>query len=141
MKKPIALALVGMLILALGASFVSAAPPAGQPLHPYGQPFNLTEAQKQELAPLTSQMTDLHKQMLEVRKQIVQKQVAFGNLTQEQADQRIAWMQERMNARLQNGFAGGPGMGRGPGMMGPHHGRGPGCGQGPQWQQQQPAAK
>lgn len=72
-------------------------------------------------------MTDLRKQMFEVRKQVIQKQVEFGNLTQEQANERIAWMQERID----QGFAGPGMMGRGPGMMRGGHGFGPG------WQQQQ----
>lgn len=126
MKKNLFIAVVSLLVLAFAVSLVNAATPANVPPPFARNQANLTDAQKQELAPLFSQMTDLRKQMGEVQKQIIQKQVAFGNLPQEQADQRIAWMQQR----AENGF--GPGMmGRGPGMMR----RGPGFG--PMWQQQQ----
>jgi hypothetical protein len=126
MKKPLLIAVVSLLVLAFAVAMVSAATPTTN-IPPFARnQANLTDAQKQELAPLFNQMNDLSKQMVEVRKQVIQKQVEFGNLTQEQADQRIAWMQERM----EQGF--GPGMmGRGPGMM-----RG-GPGFGPMWQQQQ----
>ncbi|WP_425060523.1 hypothetical protein SCACP_12460 [Sporomusa carbonis] len=127
MKKSLFIAVVGLLVLAFAASMVYAATPTNVPPFALNQ-ANLTDAQKQELAPLFNQMNDLRKQMFEVRKQVIQKQVEFGNLTQEQADQRIAWMKER----LENGF--GPGMmGRGPGMMR----GGPGPGFRPGWQQQQ----
>lgn len=129
MKKSLLIAVVGLLVLAFAASMVYAATPANVPPFARNQ-ANLTDAQKQELAPLFNQMTDLRKQMFEVRKQVIQKQVEFGNLTQEQADQRIAWMKERLENNA------GPGMmGRGPGMM-----RG-GPGFGPGWQQQQPVNK
>lgn len=32
--------------------------------------------------------------MFEVRKQFIQEQVEFGNLTQEQDDRRITWVKE-----------------------------------------------
>ena len=125
MKKSILIAVVSLLVLAFAIAMVSAAPPTNIPLFTRNQ-TNLTDAQNQELAPLFNQMKDLSTQMVEVRKQVIQKQVKFGNLTQEQADQHIAWMQERM----EQGF--GPGMmGRGPDMM-----RG-GPGSGPMCQQQQ----
>ena len=131
MKKALLLASVGLLVLAFDASFASAATPPTQLPHPYAQPITLTDAQKQELVPLFNQM-------VEIKKQILQKLVADGVMTQADADQRAAWLQERMNYRLQNGVIGGPGMGYGPGMMGPRHGgRGPGYGYGPKWQQQQ----
>lgn len=124
MKKSLIIAVVGLLVVALAASLVYAATPSNVPPFACNQ-ANLTDAQKEELTPLLNQMNDLHKQMFEVQKQMVQKQVEFGNLTQEQADQHIGWMQERM----ENGF--GPGMrGKGPGgpgMMRGGHGFGPGC--------------
>lgn len=123
MKKSLLIALVGLLVLAFAASMVYAATPTNVPPFARNQ-ANLTDAQKQELAPQFNQMTDLRKQMFEVRKQVIQKQVEFGNLTQEQADQRIVWMQERID----QGFAGSGMMGRGPGMMRGAHG--------PMWQQQ-----
>jgi len=140
MKKAILFTVVGLLVLAFAVAMVSAATPATN-VPPFARnQVNLTDAQQQELAPLFNQMTDLQKQMVEVQKQVIQKQVSFGNLTQEQADQRIAWMQQRMEQGFGPGMMNrGPGMmGRGPGMMG----RGPGGpGYGPGWQQQQPANK
>lgn len=129
MKKTILLSVIGLLVLTIAISMVSAAATPVK-LPPYLA--NLTDAQKQEMAPLFNQMNDLRNQMFSTQKQIIQKQVEFGNLTQEQADQRIAWMKERM----ENGF--GPGMmSRGPGMAGKGPGSGPRCGPGPGWQQPQ----
>ncbi|GMB00978.1 DUF2680 domain-containing protein [Pelosinus sp. IPA-1] len=128
MKKIVFLTIVGLLTLAFVASLVSAATPPQAP-QPYGQQVTLTDQQKQELTPLFNQM-------MELKKQILQKFVADGTMTQADADQRAAWMQERMNDRMQNGIVGGPGMGHGPGMMGSGHGRGPGYG--PRGQQQPP---
>ncbi|MEN6414002.1 MAG: DUF2680 domain-containing protein [Veillonellales bacterium] len=125
MKKSLLVAVVGLLVLAFAASMVFAATPTNVPSFACNQ-ANLTDEQKQELAPLFNQMTDLRKQMFEVKKQVIQKQVEFGNLTQEQADQRIAWMKERID----QGFPGPGMMNKGPGMM-----RG-GPGFGPMWQQQ-----
>ena len=128
MKKSLMITgvVAGLLVLLFAFAMVNAAPPA-QGFSPFRQ-ANLTEAQKEELAPYFTQMTDLRKQMFEVRKQVIQKQVEFGNLTQEQADQCISRMQERID----QGFTGPGGMGRGAGRMSG------GCtGQGPRWQQQQ----
>lgn len=133
MKKTIAVVTVAALVLVVAASLVvSAAPGQTPPFGPQRPAVTLTEDQKQELTPLFDQL-------LETRKQIMQKYVDYGYLTQEQADQRYAWMKERMTQGLQKGYA--PGlMGRGPGMMGRGPGFGPG-GRGPCWQQpQQPPA-
>lgn len=128
MKKPLVIvtSLALLLVLAFAAMAV-AAPPAGTPL--FCNQANLTDAQKEELAPLIAQMKDLRTQMFEVRKQMIQKQVEFGNLTQEQADQRIT----RMQQRIDQGFPGGR-MHGGHGMMRGGAAFGPG-----QCQQQQPA--
>lgn len=120
MKKIVLLTSVGLLALALAVSLVSAATPP-QALQHYGQQATLTDQQKQELTPLFNQM-------MEIKKQILQKFVADGTMTQADADQRAAWMQERMNDRMQNGMVGGPGMGHSPGKMGSGQGRGPGYG-------------
>lgn len=128
MRKSILIAVAGLVVLAFAVSLASAATAPVQPPQRYAQQVTLTDAQKQELTPLFNQM-------MEIKKQILQKFVADGTMTQADADQRAAWMQERMNYRMQNGIAGGPGMGRGPGMMGAGQGRG----YGPRWQQQQPA--
>ncbi|MBP1764375.1 MAG: hypothetical protein H6Q65_1433 [Firmicutes bacterium] len=131
MKKPIAIALSALLVLAFAVSLVNAAPPAVQAQQTAPQTVSLTDAQKQELVPL-------YNQMMEIKKQILQKYVADGVMTQADADQRITRMQEHMNYRMQNGFVGGPGMGRGHGMMKPGQGQGncPGYGNGPMMQQQ-----
>lgn len=77
----------------------------------YGQSANnLTDEQKNQIA-------DWHKQRLEQRKEMLAKQVEWGWITQEQADQQILWMEQRMA----NGVTG-PGMMMGQGA----HGRG--CG-------------
>lgn len=126
MKKFLLLTVVGLLVLAFAASFVSAAttPPQNHP-----QRIALTDVQKQELAPLFTQM-------MNIRKQILKKLVTDGTITQADADQRAAWMQERMNYRMQNDIGGG----HGPGMMGSGHGRGLGNGFDPRGQQQPPVS-
>lgn len=121
MKKSLLITLVALLALAFAVSLVSAATPPVQAPHPNGQQVTLTDQQKEELTPLFNQMMD-------IKKQILQKFVADGVMTQADADQRATWMQERMNDRLQNSMIGTPGMGHGPGMMGSGHGRGPGYG-------------
>ncbi len=124
MKKTVAYVTLVAMVLVVAASLVaSAAPGQNPPLGPQRQAITLTDEQKKELAPL-------YEKMFETRKAIMQKYVDFGYMTQEQADQRAAWMKERMS------------QGYGPGMMGKGFGRGPGFGQG--WRgpcfQQQPAA-
>lgn len=127
MKKTVAYVTLAAMILVVAASLVaSAAPGQNPPLGPQRQAITLTDEQKKELAPL-------YEKMFETRKAIMQKYVDFGYMTQEQADQRAAWMKERMS------------QGYGPGMMGKGFGRGPGFGpggRGPCFQQQpqQPAA-
>jgi hypothetical protein len=129
MKKTLLITaiLAGLLILVLASSFVTAASPADTT--PFCRWATMTDGQKEELAPLRGQMTDLRKQMFEVRQQIIQKQVEFGNLTQEQADQCIS----RMQQRIDQGFAGPGRMGGGQGCQG--YGRGcSGYGPGSKWQ-------
>jgi hypothetical protein len=124
--------LIGLLVLALGASLVYAA--AGDGSRPFcpgpnGRQVTLTDQQRQELAPL-------YHQMLETQQQIMQKRVEYGQLTQEQADQRALFMQERMNNWLQNG--GSIGRGR---HFGPGRGSMKGPGNGACYQQQQQTAQ
>ncbi len=78
---------------------------------------NLTPEQQQEMAPIQGKMQDLHKQMIETRKEALQKEVQFGNLTQAEADQMI----NRMNERSANGYGGGCGNGYGRGHGNGHH--------------------
>lgn len=135
MKKTVTYALIAALVLLIAGTLAYAAAPEQSPQQrPNGQWSQgpaLTDDQKQQLAPL-------YNQMVETQKKISQKYVDFGYITQWQADQRSARMQERVNYMIQNGFVGpmmgggrgGPGMmggGRGPGF-GPNGGRG-GCGQ------------
>lgn len=122
MKKTIAFVTLAAMVLVITASLAVAAPPQTPPPGPgaYGpaaQVTPLTDEQKKEMEPL-------YNQMFETKKQMLQKYVEFGRLTQEQADQRLSWMKDRMENRMQYGACPGQGM-RGYG----HKGRGP-------WQQQ-----
>ena len=114
MKKVSMLFVVGLLVLGLSGSVVAAAPVAPNQTGwncPYWgqQQANLTEAQKQDLIAYQNQV-------LESKKQLMQKQVDLGWTTQAQADQYIAAMSQHMV----NGTAYGCGMGGGMhgGMMG-----------------------
>lgn len=128
MKKTIAVVTLVAMVLVVAASLVASAAPGQNPTPgPQRQAITLTDEQKKELAPL-------YEKMFETRKEIMQKYVDFGYMTQEQADKRIAWMKDRMS------------QGHYPGMMGKGFGRGHGKGfgqggRGPCFQQpQQPAA-
>ncbi|HWR38520.1 MAG TPA: DUF2680 domain-containing protein [Patescibacteria group bacterium] len=125
MKKTIALIMAGLLVLAVGTAVI-AAEPAKAPMGMNGmncpgghKMMQLTDEQRQEMLPLMNQM-------MEIKKQMLAKQVAWGNLTQEQADQMIAHMQDRMA----KGPGAGPMMG-GPGKMHGGHGGFGGQGQTP----------
>lgn len=117
MKKTMLVTVVALLMLAFAATMVSAGPNPGR-MHPMGNPTNWTDAQKAEMAPLLNEMNDLRGKMFEVHKAMIQKQVSFGYITQEDADACIARMEDNR--------------GRGPGMMGNGHGmkRGHGMGHG-----------
>ena len=116
MKKLTALVMAGLLVLALGAGVMAAEPMKGVTGGKFPmmggteghRMMQLTDEQKQELQPLMQQM-------LEIKKQMIAKQVAWGNLTQEQADRMISHMQERMDK--------GPGAGMMMGGHGKHHGQ------------------
>lgn len=125
MKKFITMAVVGLLVIAFAISIVSAAPDTTPTTgRNFGKQITLTPEQKEELAPL-------YKQMLETKKQILQKYVGYGYITQEQAQQRI----ERMENNLKDGnFKAHIGMGR----LGNHQGKEPGNGQGFRHHQQCP---
>jgi hypothetical protein len=122
MKKTILITIISLLLLGFATTMVSADPNPGRMVPFFGDHFKLTDAQKNEMMPLVSEMNDLHEKMFEVQKKMIQKQVEFGNITQAEADQRIAWMQEHQGEGP--GMMGdGPdrvrehGMDRGPGMM------------------------
>lgn len=116
MKKTVLYILVFTTILTLALPFVVSAAPWGGPNRPdrtaVAPPApTLTLQQVEELRPLYQQLIDVHKQIL-------QKYVDYGYITQNYADQRVAWMQQMMEYRLQNGYGPGFGMmGGGPGMM------------------------
>lgn len=102
--------LLGATMLA-GISFAATNDMSGTcPGYGVGHRTQLTAEQQKEMQPLNDQMTTLHKQMLEVRKAELQKEVSFGNLTQAQADQMISRMSERM-ANGSHGFCNGNGNG------------------------------
>lgn len=111
-KKLIAITVTGLLILALGASIVGAAPyesPSSSNVSWQGHGYmNLTADQQKEMQPLLDKMIDL-------RKQMVQKKVDFKMISQEDADRRIAWMEERHNNRGGHRGSGSQGMGDGMG--------------------------
>ena len=86
----------------------------------YGNEQTLTAEQKTEMQPLWDKMDSQRQQMLETRKEMLQKVVAFGHMTQEQADQITNRMNEHMS-RGGNGGCGGGGCG-GNGYHGGHHG-------------------
>lgn len=125
MRKSVKVILGGLVVLALAASVAYAETPAQNGGWTCPRGVKMTEAQQQEMAPLREKMQGIRQQMLEVRKEALAKQVKFGNLTQEQADQ----MTKRMEERVANG-----GQGRGMGLNcggGRHQGKGGGwCGNG-----------
>ncbi len=119
MKKITGLALTGALILTLagavafaapGNNFGTGCPFNGQP----GQQVNLTDEQK-------AQMATWQQERFEHRKQVLQKKVEWGWLTQAQADEQISLMEQRQK----DGNFGKGMMGRGHGHMGQGRGMGP----------------
>ncbi|WP_371366744.1 hypothetical protein SRRS_09880 [Sporomusa rhizae] len=95
MKKITGFALVGVLVLSLAGAVVFAAPkgdfgPGGfcPPVGPNGQQVTLNDEQK-------AQFAAWHQERIEQEKQVLKKQVEWGWITQEQADQRIAFMEQR----------------------------------------------
>ena len=85
----------------------------------YGRQVQLTAEQQKEMQPIYEKMASLHTQMIETRKEALQKEVAFGTITQAEADQMIS----RMNERMANGGNGLCGR-NGGGMMCRAHGMG-----------------
>ncbi|KYZ76583.1 hypothetical protein AXX12_09135 [Anaerosporomusa subterranea] len=117
MKKFALFAVVGLLVLAVAAGVVMAAPGNMGPGAKQWQSVTFTDAQKDELA-------KLHYQMLDLRKQMMQKYVEAGAISQEQADSRIATMKTHLDTAVKDGKVGmGMGMGHGPGRG--MHGAGP----------------
>ncbi|SMD09928.1 DUF2680 domain-containing protein [Sporomusa malonica] len=119
MKKITIFALIGILVLSLAGAVALAAPGGNPgmfcpPFGPAGQQANLTDEQKAQIA-------TWQKEMLEHKKQVLQKEVEWGWITQAQADEHIAFMEQQQKD-------GKPGMGMGHRRG---HGMGPGQGMGP----------
>lgn len=120
MKKVALLTFVTLLVVSFAASAFAAPASAPAPNNwycpYYGQSYNnLTDEQKE-------QISTWHKQAIEQRKQMLQQQVQWGWISQAQADQQIAWMEQGVtNGTLACGMMGGHNMGgmmMGSGMMG-----------------------
>jgi len=122
MKKKLALGLTILFLVALAIPVASAdetvkitpQPPAWNAANQ----VNLTDTQKQEL-------NSLWEQILNLRKQLVQKYVDYGLITEDQGKARIDWMEQRQKYMEENGwYCPGMGAGMGPGMGGRmmHHG-------------------
>lgn len=114
MKKIMIAGIVAVLLLAMAVPLAFAAeeqttPPA--PARPFIDQSKLTDDQLKELQAIADQMFALQKQM-------INKYVEFGAITQEQADAWIKRMEEKHKWQSENGFL--PGMGRG--MRGGHGG-------------------
>ncbi|CUH95349.1 hypothetical protein P22_1419 [Propionispora sp. 2/2-37] len=114
MKKVTLIAMVALLVVACsGLAMAAQAQVPAQAAGVGNCPFygmyqnNLTDEQK-------AQIDTWRQQWLEQRKEMLAKQVEWGWLTQDQANQQISWMEQR----IANGA--------GPGMMG--HMRGSGMG-------------
>ena len=94
-----------------------------QSAHSFRMKNNLVAPGARLNAPLTDeQKADLKKmaeQRLALQKENLSRLVSAGQITQSQADAKIEWMQKRIDAGFEKGFAGhgGPGMGgKGPGQ-------------------------
>ncbi len=92
-----------------------------QSSHSFRMKNNLVAPGARLNAPLTDeQKADLKKmaeQRLAIQKENLSRLVSAGQITQSQADAKIEWMQKRIDAGFEKGFAGhgGPGMGSGKG--------------------------
>lgn len=92
-----------------------------QSAHSFRMKNNLVAPGARLNAPLTDeQKADLKKmaeQRLAIQKENLSRLVSAGQITQSQADAKIEWMQKRIDAGFEKGFAGhgGPGMGSGKG--------------------------
>jgi hypothetical protein len=96
---------------------------AMQSAHSFRMKNNLVAPGARLNEPLTDeQKADLKKmaeQRLAIQKENLSRLVSAGQITQSQADAKIEWMQKRIDAGFEKGFAGhgGPGMGgKGPGQ-------------------------
>ena len=89
--------------------------------HSFRMKNNLVAPGARLNAPLTDEqkadMKKMAEQRLAIQKENLSRLVSAGQITQAQADAKIAWMQKRIDAGFEKGFAGhgGPGMGGGKG--------------------------
>ena len=89
--------------------------------HSFRMKNNLVAPGARLNAPLTDEqkadMKKMAEQRLAIQKENLSRLVSAGQFTQAQADAKIAWMQKRIDAGFEKGFAGhgGPGMGGGKG--------------------------
>lgn len=112
--KRLSLSLVIALLLGITAWSVALAAPVQSGPGGYYCPYmqqapNLTDEQRQQIA-------QWQNQMLDNRKQVLQKQVEWGWITQAQADQQMAYMQQWQSNGYGMWMSGGSMMGHG--MMG-----------------------
>ena len=111
MKKPLLIAIAALLLIVVSMSVAFAknntenqqAPNASFQKNYLAQ--KLTDAQKADLYKTAQQMLDLKKQM-------IQKYVDFGVITQDQADLMIKKMTDNFNKMKEKGLVPGPGMRR-----------------------------
>lgn len=91
----------------------------------YSQSYNnMTDEQRAQIA-------TNRQQILEQRKQMIQQQADRGYITQDQANQRMSWMDQNMsNGAMMGPGMMGSGMGYGMGLGGHHMGGGMGTGMG-----------
>lgn len=110
MKKKVIAGLVVALMLALVVPMALAAdagttqPPTWT--HPF---FNFTQPQLTD--DQLNELNTIHDQMMNLRKQMIQKYVDFGAISKEDADALTARIDEMEKWRSENGYA--PGFGRG----------------------------
>ena len=89
--------------------------------HAFRMKNNLVGPGARFSGPLTDEqkadMKKMAEQRLAIQKENLSRLVSAGQITQAQADAKIAWMQKRIDAGFEKGFAGhgGPGMGGGKG--------------------------
>ena len=92
--------------------------------HSFRMKNNLVAPGARLNAPLTDEqkadMKKMAEQRLAIQKENLSRLVSAGQITQAQADAKIAWMQKRIDAGFEKGFAGHGGLGMG--------GKGPGQG-------------
>ncbi len=112
MNRKFVIGFAAALVLAFGATFASFAATSNTPAAQAFRNFcgidtsKLTDQQKTDLSDSFKKMTDL-------RKETINKMVSNGTLTKEQGDAAVKRADDMSQYRQENGFACGPGMGKG----------------------------